>query len=156
MLCNRVRPDRQYWEWTSQARHVVLSVTHTTPSEPWVEFHVEVVVRFRYPSQRLTHKSPGHPHRGPLYMALHAPEALPSEPGPALRTHYRKHFGIHGMLQPPPPPPAPTMKPIYLQPRTEPGIWFHDLPPLATFQGAIAPQRAWRWLSCMNMRQENT
>ena len=26
---------------------------------------------------------------------------------------------------------------MYGQPRTEPGIWFHDLPPLATIHGAI-------------------
>ena len=25
----------------------------------------------------------------------------------------------------------------YFQPRTEPGIWFHDLPALATIQGTI-------------------
>ena len=27
--------------------------------------------------------------------------------------------------------------PMYLQPRMQPGIWFHDLPPLATIHGAI-------------------
>ena len=26
---------------------------------------------------------------------------------------------------------------MYPQPRTEPGIWFHDLPPVATIWGAI-------------------
>ena len=31
----------------------------------------------------------------------------------------------------------PTATPMYLLPQTEPGIWFHDLPPLATIRGAI-------------------
>ena len=32
---------------------------------------------------------------------------------------------------------TPTAAPMYPQPWMEPGIWFHDLPPLATIRGAI-------------------
>ena len=32
---------------------------------------------------------------------------------------------------------SPTAAPMYLQPRTEPGICFHDVPLLATIHGAI-------------------
>ena len=71
---------------------------HNPPPEPWIELHAEAVGRFRYPTWCLTHECPGHPHKGPLYMALHAPQALPSEWGPALRTHSREHFGVHAML----------------------------------------------------------
>ena len=67
-------------------------------------------------------------------MALHTPGALPSELGPAVQTHLREHFGGHATLHPHR---APKASPMYPQPRTEPGIWFHDLPLLATIQGAI-------------------
>ena len=52
-------------------------------------------------------------------MALHTPRALPSELGPALQTNLREHFGGHVTLRPHRPP---TAAPMYLQPRTEPGI----------------------------------
>ena len=67
-------------------------------------------------------------------MALHIPQALPSELGPALQTHLREHFGVHATMHPHG---APMAAPMYLRPRTEPGIWFHRLTPLATIHGAI-------------------
>ena len=79
---------------------------------------------------------PRTPHNGPIYMALHAPGALLLELSPALWTHLREHFGGHATLYPHRPP---VSAPMYLQPRTEPGIWFHDLSPLATIRGAMWP-----------------
>ena len=114
--------------------HMVLIITHTPPPEPWVELRPEAVARFKYPTRCLTHKCPEHTHKDPIYMALHAPGALMSELGPALRTHLREHFGGHATLCPHR---APVASPMNLQPRTEPEIWFHDLPPLATICGAI-------------------
>ena len=46
----------------------MLSGTHTLPPEPWIELHAEAVAHFRYPARCSTHKCPGHPHKGPLYM----------------------------------------------------------------------------------------
>ena len=73
-------------------------------------------------------------------MALHAQIAMPSEPGPALRLHLQEHFGVHATLYPRRAPTscrAPTSAPIYLQPQTEPGIWYYELVPLAKISGAI-------------------
>ena len=67
-------------------------------------------------------------------MALHSPQTLPSELGAAPWMHLRQHFGVHATIHPHG---APMAAPMYLQPRTEPGIWFHELPPLATIHGAI-------------------
>ena len=92
------------------------------------------LTRFKYPTWCLTHKCPGHRHKGTLYIALHAPRALPSELGPALRTHLREHFGVHCTLHPHR---ASAAAPMCLRPRTEPGTWFHDLPVLAMIHGAI-------------------
>ena len=55
---------------------------------------------FKYPAKRLTHKCPGHPNRGPLYMGLHAAGTLPSELDPALLTQLRGHFGGGAALAP--------------------------------------------------------
>ena len=69
--------------------------------------------------------------------ALQAP---PLEQGPEgrsgapLRTRLREHFGGWAVLAPQR---GPTTAPLYLQPCTEPGVWCHDLPPLATIQGII-------------------
>ena len=84
MVWHRTRMDSHYWAWVTQAQHTVPTVTHTPPPESRVELGPGAVALFKYPIRCLTHKRPGHPHRGPLCMALHAPEALPSELGPAL------------------------------------------------------------------------
>ena len=75
---HRVPPGRHYWEWVSHARHAVLTVTPAQPPEPWIELRTEVVAHFTYPAPCLTHKCPGHPNKGPLYIAIDAPSALPS------------------------------------------------------------------------------
>ena len=100
--------------WVSKARHVVLTITTARLPEPWRELQAEVVAPFRDTARCLTHKCPGHPNKGPLYMALHAPHTLPSELDPALRTH-----GFHSTLHPRC---APTVVHCYLQPQSEPGI----------------------------------
>ena len=127
-------PRLQAASRVARAQHAVLTITPTPPPEPWIELRTEAVAQLRYPTRCPAHKCQGHPHRGPLYMALHAQRAPPSELGPALRTHLREHFGGHAMLHPHK---APTAAHVYLQPRTDLGIWFHDLPPLATICGAI-------------------
>ena len=59
---------------------------------------------------------------------------MPAELDPTLRTHLREHSGVHATLYPHG---APTAAPMYLQPRTKPGFWFHGALPLATIIGAI-------------------
>ena len=60
---------------------------------------------------------------------------MPAELYPALKTHLRKHHGDlalvapHGLAIDPP---------QVLAPNAEPGIWFHDMPALATLRGTIA------------------
>ena len=82
MMWHRDPPGCRYWEWVSHARHVVLTITSAQPPEPWIELCAEAVAPFRYPARCLTHKCPGHPNKGPLYMALHALDAQPSELDP--------------------------------------------------------------------------
>ena len=132
MVWHHSRPGSPYWKWVARAQHVVLTITPTPPLEPWIELRTEAVALFKYPTRCLIHKCPGRPHRGPLYMALHAPGTLLSELRPALCTHLWEHFGGHAALHPHN---APTKAPMYLQPRTDLGICFHDLPPLARIQG---------------------
>ena len=67
-------------------------------------------------------------------MALHAPQALPSELGVALQTHLQKHFGGNATLRPHR---APMAVPQYAGLWVEPGICTHELPPRATICGAI-------------------
>ena len=62
-------------------------------------------------------------------MALHAVAALPSELGPVLWTHLREHLGDYATRNPHR---GPTAAHLSMQPHTDPGVWFHDLPPLAT------------------------
>ena len=60
---------------------------------------------------------------------------VPAELGPALRTHPREHHGDlalhapHGLT---------TDPPQVLAPEVKPGIWFHDLPVLATLRSTVA------------------
>ena len=68
--------------------------------------------------------------------------AVPLELGPALQTHLWEHLGTMPHYIPTM---KPTAAPLYLQPCMQPGIWFHDLLPLTTIQGATVarapPQR---------------
>ena len=71
MVSHHDPPGRHHWEWVS-----VRGVTITP--ESWIELRTEAVAPIRYPARCLAHKCPGHPNKSPLYMALHAPGALPS------------------------------------------------------------------------------
>ena len=82
-LCSH-QQGNHYWRWVARARHTVLIVTHTPPREPRIEFRPEAVALFKYPNRCLTRKCQGHPHRGPLYIALHTLGVLRSELGPVL------------------------------------------------------------------------
>ena len=64
-------------------------------------------------------------------MPLHA---VPLELHPVLRTHLREHFGDQATTVPHL---GPTAMPHYLQPCAARRVWFHDVPPLATIEGAI-------------------
>ena len=82
MVWHRTPPGHQYWEWVSQARYTVITITAAQPPEPWIELRAEAVALFRHQARCLTHRRPGHPNKGPLYMALHAPHAVGVGPGP--------------------------------------------------------------------------
>ena len=82
MVWHRDPPVRRYWEWVSQARHAVLAVTRAPPLEPGVEICIEARQWRTYLARCPTHKCLGHPNKVPLYMALHGPDAVPSELDP--------------------------------------------------------------------------
>ena len=132
----------------ARAQHTVLTVTHSPPPDPGVEVPPKTVVLFKHSTRCLTYMFPGHPPQDVLYMALQTPGALPWELGPAIHTHLQEHFGRHTTLYPHR---APLVAPMYLQPRTEPGIRFHDLTPLATIRGAIVATNAGTTLVGMTM-----
>ena len=60
---------------------------------------------------------------------------MPAELYPALQTHLREHHGHLALLVPHG---LATDPPQVLAPNVKPGIWFHDLPVLATLSGTIA------------------
>ena len=83
----------------------------------------------------MAHKCPGHPNKGPLYYSLGTAGTVPAELGPALRAHLREHHGDLALLAPHS---LATNPPQVLAPEVMPGIWFHDLPALATLRGIVA------------------
>ena len=93
------------------------------------------VARFKYPAVCVALKCLGHPYKGPLYYSLHMVSALPAELTPALETHLQEHHGDLALLAPQGLVTSPPPK--VLAPKTEPGLWFHELPALATLRGAI-------------------
>ena len=92
------------------------------------------VARFQYPAECMAHKCPGHPHKGPLYYSLDTVGTVPAELHQALRTHLREHHGDMALLAPHG---RATDPPRVLAPETRPGVWFHDLPALATLRGSV-------------------
>ena len=81
------------------------------------------------PAPLLDARMPATPQQRAALYSITSGGALPSKLDPALRTHLHEHFGDQATLVPHR---GPTV-----QPYTEPGLWFHDLPPLATIQGTI-------------------
>ena len=89
---------------------------------------------FKYPVECVAHKCPGHPNKGPLYYSLDTVGTVPAELHQALRTHLREHHGDLALLAPHG---RATDPPNVLVPKAQPGIWFHDLPALATLRGTV-------------------
>ena len=57
MVWHRSQPDNHYWRWVAcvqhkahSTQHIVLTVTHTPPPEPWIELRPEAVALFKYPT----------------------------------------------------------------------------------------------------------
>ena len=70
-----------------------------------------------------------------LYYSLGTAGKVPAELGLALRTHLREHHGDPVLLAPHG---LATDPPQVLAPEVKPGIWFHDLPALATPRSTVA------------------
>ena len=126
-------PADAYWQW-AQASPVPL-VTVTTALPPWIAIAPAAVAKFKYPAECVAHRCPGHPNTGPLCYSLGTAGTVPAELGPALRTHLREHHGDLALLAPH----GLATDPLrVLAPEVKPGIWFHDLPALATLRGTVA------------------
>ena len=89
---------------------------------------------FKYPVEFVAHKCPGHPNKGPLYYSLDTVGTVSAELRHALCTHLREHHGDLALLAPHGRAADP---PNVLVPKAQPGIWFHDLPALATLRGTV-------------------
>ena len=123
-----------YWNWASTSQAPLVTVTSTLPPFPWIAIAPAAVARFQYPAECMAHKCPGHPHKGPLYYSLDTVGTVPAELHQALRTHLREHHGDMALLAPHG---RATSPPRVLAPETRPGVWFHDLPALATLRGSV-------------------
>ena len=73
--------------------------------------------------------------KGPLYYSLDTVGKVPAELNPALHTHLREHHGDLALLAPHG---RATDQSNVLAPEVRPGMWFHDLPALATLRGTVA------------------
>ena len=127
-------PTAAYWNWASTSQAPLVTVTSTLPPFPWIAIAPAAVARFQYPAECMAHKCPGHPHKGPLYYSLDTVGTVPAELHQALRTHLREHHGDMALLAPHG---RATDPPRVLAPETRPGVWFHDLPALATLRGSV-------------------
>ena len=127
-------PTAAYLNSASTSKATLVTVTWTLPPFPWIAIAPVVVARFRYQAESMAHKCPGHPHKGPLYYPLDTVGSVPAELHQALRTHLRKHHGDMALLAPHG---RATSPPRVLAPETRPGVWFHDLPALATLRGSV-------------------
>ena len=127
-------PTAAYWNWASTSQAPLVTVTSTLPPFPWIAIAPAAVARFQYPAECMAHKCPGHPHKGPLYYSLDTVGTVPAELHQALRTHLREHHGDTALLAPHG---RATDPPRVLAPETRPGVWFHDLPALATLRGSV-------------------
>ena len=127
-------PTAAYWSWARTSQAPLVTVTATLPPFPWIAIAPAAVARFQYPAECMAHKCPGHPHKGPLYYSLDTVGAVPAELHQAVRTHLREHHGDMALLAPHG---RATSPPQVLAPETRPGVWFHDLPALATLRGNV-------------------
>ena len=128
-------PADAYWQWAQTSHAPLITVTTALPPCPWIAIAPAAVAKFKYPAECVAHRCPGHPNKGPLYYSLNTAGTVPAELGPALRTHLREHHGDLALLAPHG---RATDPPQVLAPQVKPGIWFHDLPVLATLRGTVA------------------
>ena len=128
-------PVDAYWQWAQASPAPLVTVITTLLPWLWIAIAAAAVAKFKYPAERVAHRCPRHPNKGPLYYSLGTVGTVPAELDPALRTHLREHHGdlallaSHGLA---------TDPPQVLAPKVKPGIWFHDLPALATLRGTVA------------------
>ena len=128
-------PADAHWQWAQASPALLVTVTTTLPPWPWIAIAPAAVAKFKYPAECVAHRCPGHPNKGPLYYSLGTAGTVPAELGPALRNHLREHHGDLALLAPHG---LATDPPQVLAPEVKPGIWFHDLPVLATLRGTVA------------------
>ena len=127
---NAPPPTDAYWLLAP-----LVTVTMALPPFPWIAIAPAAVAKFKYPAECVAHKCLGHPSKGPLYYSLDTVGTVPAELNPALHTHLREHHGDLALLAPHG---RATDPPNVLAPKVRPGIWFHDLPALATLRGTVA------------------
>ena len=127
-------PTATYWQWAKTSQASLVTVTAALPPFPWIAIAPATVAHFQYPAECVAPMCPGHPHKGPLYYSLNTVGTLPAELHQALRTHLREHHGDMALLAPHG---RATDHPRLLAPEVRPGIWFHDLPALATLRGTV-------------------
>ena len=128
-------PTDAYWQWARMSRAPLVTVTVALPPFPWIAIAPTAVAKFKYPAECVAHQCPGHPSKGPLYHSLDTVGTVPAQLNPALHTHPREHHGDLALLAPHG---RATDPPNVLAPEVRPGIWFHDLPALATLRGTVA------------------
>ena len=128
-------PADAYWQWAQASPAPLVTVTMTLLPWPWIAIAPAAVAKFKYPAECVAHRRPRHLNKGPLYYSLGMARTVPAELGPALRTHLREHHGDLALLVPHG---LATDPPQVLAPEVKPGIWFHDLPALATLCGTVA------------------
>ena len=123
-----------YRQWAKASRAPLVTVTTALPPIPRIAIAPAAVAHFKYPEGCMAHKCPGHPTKGPLYYSLDTMGTVPAELHHALNTHLREHHGDVALLAPHG---RATDPPNVLVPKAQPGIWFHDLPALATLRGTV-------------------
>ena len=129
-------------------RAPLITVTTPLPLCPWIAIALGAVAKSKYPAECVAHRCPGHPNKGPLYYSLNTAGTVPAELDPALRTNLQEHHGDLALLAPHG---RATDPPQVLAPEVKPGIWFHDLPALATLRGAVAAMDAGTTHASMTM-----
>ena len=135
IVCMCAPPANAYWQWAWASPAPVVTITTALPPWAWIAIAPPAVAKFKYPAECVAHRCPGHPNKGPPYYSLNTAEQYQSSSSPALRTPSSEHHGDLALLAPHGlaiDPPAGS------NPRIKPGIWFHDLPALATFRGTVA------------------
>ena len=117
----------------------LVTATVVRPPWPWIAIAPAMVAKFKYPAECVAHRCPGHPHKEPLYYLLNTVGTVSAELHLARNTHLREHHGALALLAPLG---LASSPPHVLAPNAEPGMWFHDLPALATLRRTISEVNA--------------